>query len=141
MRAMRQLCMFKIKRQKNPNGLTSSSSLSPSNSICQGRWKEGLGGGSTRWVPECEISVSKLLSFETCPFFVWYRYRYRFWKILVSKKVLVSVSEKVSVSVSKSLCIGINFENQHDRAHSAHRSLHLCITSTKSMGVFTSLGL
>ena len=57
-------------------------------------------------MPECEISVSKLLSFETCPFFVWYRYRYRFWKILVSKKVLVSVTKNFGIGKS----IGIGFE-------------------------------
>ena len=33
---------------------------------------------------ECDISVSKLLGFETFPFFLWYRYRFR--KFLVSKK-------------------------------------------------------
>ena len=57
-------------------------------------------------MPECEISVSKLLSFETCPFFVWYRHRYRFWKILVSKKVLVSVTKNFGIGKS----IGIGFE-------------------------------
>ena len=39
---------------------------------------------------ECDISVSKLLGFETFPFFWWYRIRFR--KFLVSKKVSDSVS-------------------------------------------------
>ena len=80
---------------------------------------------------ECDISVSKLLGFETFPFFlmvsvsvskifgieksigigfekIWYRkkYRYRFRKKLVSKKVSVSVSKKFGIKKS----IGIGFE-------------------------------
>ena len=81
---------------------------------------------------ECDILVSKLLGFETFPFFfmvsvseilgieksigigfekIWYRKknRYRFQKNFVSEKVSVSVwkffgiEKKVSVSISKTL--------------------------------------
>ena len=41
-------------------------------------------------ISECDVSVSKLLGFETFPFFWWFRIRYR--KILVSEKVSDSVS-------------------------------------------------
>ena len=79
---------------------------------------------------ECDISVSKLLGFETFPMVLmvsvsdsknfgieksigigfekfWYRkkYRYRFRKNLVSKKVSVSVSEKIGIG--KSIGFGI----------------------------------
>ena len=80
---------------------------------------------------ECDISVSKLLGFETFPFVlmvsvsvskifgieksigigfekIWYRkkYRYRFRKKLVSKKVSVSVSKNFGIKKS----IGSGFE-------------------------------
>ena len=42
-----------------------------------------------------DVSVSKLLGFETFPFFRWFRIRYR--KNLVSKKVSDSVSEKFGI--------------------------------------------
>ena len=92
---------------------------------------------------ECDILVSKILGFKTFPIVLigsvsvlkkfsieksigigfeifWYRkkYRYRFRKILVSKKVSVSVSKKlvskkVSVSVLKNFGLkkSIGFEN------------------------------
>ena len=81
-------------------------------------------------LPECDISVSKLLGFETFPIILmvsvsvskffgieksigigfenfWYRkkYRYRFRKFLVSKKVSVSVSE--NFGIEKSIGFGI----------------------------------
>ena len=54
--------------------------------------------------PECDVSVSKLLGFETFPFFWWFRIRYR--KILESKKVSVSVSEKFGIKKSIGFGIG-----------------------------------
>jgi len=82
---------------------------------------------------ECDISVSKLLGFETFPFFFmvsvlvseifgieksigigfeknWYRkkYRYRFRFFLVSEKVSVSVSKIFGIEKS----IGIGFEKK-----------------------------
>ena len=45
-----------------------------------------------------DVSVSKLLGFETFPFFRWFRIRYR--KNLVSKKVSDSVSEKFGIGKS-----------------------------------------
>ena len=55
-------------------------------------------------ITECDISVSKLLGFETFPFFLWYRYRFRIF--LVSKKVSVLVSKKIGIGKS----IGIGFK-------------------------------
>ena len=68
-------------------------------------------------LPECDISVSKLLGFKPFHYFdgigigfekFWYRkkYRYRFRKKLVLKKVSVSVSKKFGIEKS----IGIGFE-------------------------------
>ena len=57
-----------------------------------------MGGGA-----ECDISVSKLLGFETFLFFLWYRYQ--FGKFLVSEKVSVSVSKNFGIGKS----IGIGF--------------------------------
>ena len=59
-----------------------------------------------------DISVSKLLGFETFPFFWWFRIRYR--NVLVSKKYQYRyrknlVSEKDSDSVSKRFGIGRRF--------------------------------
>ena len=63
------------------------------------------------FMSECDVSVSKLLGFETFPFFdgfgfgiekIWYRkkYRIRYRKNLVSKKVSDSVSEKFGIGKS-----------------------------------------
>jgi len=51
-----------------------------------------------------DVSVSKLLGFETFPFFGWFRIRYR--KILVLKKVSVSVSKKFGIEKSIGFGIG-----------------------------------
>ena len=84
----------------------------------QRRFTPEFGDFAPQLHSECDISVSKLLGFETFLFFfmvsvsvseifgivksigigfekIWYRkkYRYRFRKKLVSKKVLVSVSK------------------------------------------------
>ena len=55
---------------------------------------------------ECDVSVSKLLGFETFLFFWWFRIRYR--KILVSKKVSDSVSKNSGIEKSIGIGIGKN---------------------------------
>ena len=52
-----------------------------------------------------DVSVSKLLGFETFPFFRWFRIRYR--KILVSKKVSDSVLKIFVIGKSIGFGIGI----------------------------------
>ena len=100
---------------------------------------------------ECDILVSKLLGFETFPFFlmvsvsvsetfgieksigigfgkIWYRkkYRYRFRKISVSKKVSVSVSEKNGIE--KSIGFGIE-KNWYRKKVSDSVSLRFWVSS------------
>ena len=61
--------------------------------------------GSSRYQAECDVSVSKLLGFETFPLFWWYRIRFR--KFLVSKKVSDSVSK--FFGIEKSIGFGFDF--------------------------------
>ena len=58
-------------------------------------------------ITECDVSVSKLLGFETFPFFWWFRIRYR--KNLVSKKLSDSVSEKFGIEKSIGFGFGKNW--------------------------------
>ena len=74
-----------------------------------------LAGGISCLASECDISVSKLLGFETFPFFMIlvfvlnffkYRKKYRFRKKMVLKKVLLLVLKVFGIDKS----IGISFE-------------------------------
>ena len=53
------------------------------------------------WIAECDVSVSKLLGFDTFPFFGWFRIQYR--KNLVLKKRMGFGIKKIWIRYRKNL--------------------------------------